>query len=398
MSEFLNHIVGMNKELEPLSEEYVMLYERMFAEESDVKNEICLLLSTIHKLILDNYEEMNERLPATEDSYKHFRAEPSRQLIKALNLLFYLQEYTNETQFSFDINEKYECLFRETLSFLKKAGGSEIPIGTEKVELPWRIPIVIAKSVITIKRDTSVHPNKKQIGNGSYANVYSYKDDYYNETFIVKTANKNLNAKELERFRNEFKIMNNLNSPYIVKVFTFDNEKNEYIMEHMDDTLYNYIQKNNDKLTRETRFSLVKQLLKAFKYIHKKNYLHRDISFTNILIKIYDDNTLVLKVADFGLAKDHSKNITAKSTEVKGSLNDPVLNTIGWENYRLIHEIYPLTWIVAFILTGRENLSRIDDKTLRDFIGMGMCPNSDERFQDVDEMYDAIKELEKKLK
>lgn len=398
MSEFSNHIFGMNKELEPLSKEYVMLYERMFAEESDVKNDICLLLSTIHKLILDNYEEMNKRLPATEDSYKHFRAEPSRQLIKAITLLFDLQEYTNETQFSFDIDEKYECIFRETLSFLKKEGGSEIPIGTEKVELPWRIPIVIAKSVIEIKRDTfSFHPKLKPIGNGSYANVYSYKDDYYKETFILKRANKNLNVKELERFRNEFKIMNNLNSPYIVKVFTFDNEKNEYIMEHMDDTLYNYIQKNNDKLNRETRFSLVKQLLKAFQYIHKKNYLHRDISFTNILIKIYDD-TLVLKVADFGLAKDHCKNITAKSTEFKGSLNDPSLNIIGWDNYRRIHEIYPLTWVVAFILTGKENLGKINDKTLKDFIHKGMCSNLDERFQDVDEMFGAIKELEKNLK
>lgn len=399
MSVFLNYIFGINKELEEFkSEKYVKLYEPIFAEESEEKNEICLLLSTIHELILDNYRAMNERLPAKDDSNRHFWAEQSRHLKKAITLLFDLQEKTDETIFSFYIDEKYENIFRETLSFLEENGGSTIPIGTKKVELPWKIPIVIKKSVIEIKRDTfSVHPKLKHIGNGSYANVYSYKDDVYNEKFIVKKANKNLNTKELERFRNEFEIMNNLNSPYIVNVFTFDYEKNQYIMEHMDDTLYNYIQKNNDKLTNETRFSLAKQLLKAFRYIHKKNCLHRDISFTNILIKIYED-TLVLKVADFGLAKDHSKNITAKSTEFKGSLNDPMLNTIGWENYERIHELYPLTWVVAFILTGKEKLWKIEHKELKDFIKKGMCEKLDERFQDVDEMYSAIQELEKKLK
>lgn len=39
----------------------------------------------------------------------------------------------------------------------------------------------------------------------------------------------------------------------------------------------------------DIRINIVNQLFKAFSYIHRKGYLHRDISLTNILLKKYDD-------------------------------------------------------------------------------------------------------------
>lgn len=71
-------------------------------------------------------------------------------------------------------------------------------------------------------------------------------------------------------------------------------------MEYMDFTLEKYIEKNNANLSYLQRKNIVKQILRAFDYIHKKGRLHRDISPKNILIKNYDD-TLVVKIADFGL-------------------------------------------------------------------------------------------------
>jgi len=62
------------------------------------------------------------------------------------------------------------------------------------------------------------------IGEGSYARVHKYKDEYYNRSFVIKKALKNFNEKELERFKREFEEMKKLNSPYVIEVYNFDEE------------------------------------------------------------------------------------------------------------------------------------------------------------------------------
>src|SRR5690625_5021143 len=96
--------------------------------------------------------------------------------------------------------------------------------------------------------------------------------------------------------------MKECNSPNIVEVYNYDENKNEYYMEYMDVTLDEYIQKNNTILSISKRIGIVRQILKAFQYIHSKQYYHRDISHKNILIKNFDDLDIV-KIADFGLIK-----------------------------------------------------------------------------------------------
>src|SRR5690625_6933421 len=44
--------------------------------------------------------------------------------------------------------------------------------------------------------------------------------------------------------------------------------------------------------------------------------------------------------------------MTSIDSDIKGYFNDPVLVTEGFSNYDLAHEIYALTRILFFILTG----------------------------------------------
>lgn len=125
----------------------------------------------------------------------------------------------------------------------------------------------------------------KQIGHGSYATVYSYTDSFYNRKFILKRANSNLNKKEPERFKQEYRQMAQLSSPYIVEVYHYDETRHEYIMEYMDCTLEDFIFNSAPKPNYLERRRMVNQTLNAFKYIHSKGLLHRDISPSNILIK-----------------------------------------------------------------------------------------------------------------
>lgn len=166
--------------------------------------------------------------------------------------------------------------------------------------------------------------------------MYSYIDPNYNIKIALKRALK-LSPKELERFKKEFETLKELNSPYIVKVYSYEEKKHEYIMECMDENVYDYIRKNNSKFYLEYRKNIIRQICKGLSYIHNKSLLHRDISLTNVFVKKYDDITVV-KIGDFGLVKLPNSTLTSSGTEFKGSLNDPDLINIGFDKYEMIHE------------------------------------------------------------
>ena len=133
------------------------------------------------------------------------------------------------------------------------------------------------------------------------------------------------------------------------------------------------------------------QLLKACKYLHEKKYLHRDLSPTNILIKVYDD-TLVVKIADFGLAKNPNNKLTTINTEFKGYFNDPNLKLEGFNNYSITHEIYALTMLIYFIATGKTNTNKIPNVKLNNLVKKGLGAKAN-RYKSIDELCNAYKNL-----
>lgn len=172
---------------------------------------------------------------------------------------------------------------------------------------------------IKLESQSNKHANLHLIGEGSYALVYYYKDDFYDKKIALKRAKKDLTSKELERFKREFDELKSFKSPYIIDVYSYNAENREYTMEYMDSNLYDFIRANNDKLTITKRKNYVYQVLKAFKYIHSKGRLHRDINPKNILIKIYDD-VPVVKISDFGLIKQEESTLTTVNTDFKDGL------------------------------------------------------------------------------
>lgn len=248
----------------------------------------------------------------------------------------------------------------------------------------------IISNEITIKEGNPIASYElKMIGEGSYANVYKYKDKFYGKEFVLKRAKKELLEKEIARFKREFEEMKNLRSPYIVEVYNYCDE-NEYVMEYMNYTLYEYINKNNDKFTFTQKKRIAYQALQGFKYIHSKELLHRDISPMNVLIKKYDDVDIV-KVSDFGLVKIPNSTYTSLNTEFKGWFNDPGLRIEGFNSYSMVHETYALTILLFFIMTGRENTSKtIKNRSLEQFLKKGINPIKSERYQNIDELIIAF--------
>jgi len=381
-----NYIESQYRELTgEINYEYIELYE------SFSHQKLQEIFSTIHHLFVTNYKSMNSRLPTSEYG-AHFWAEPSRSLIKAITILRGLQRTLNDSEYAFELDSYYENIVIQSEEFLSESGGSQLPANMEKIVLYYTLPIIHRLDAISLgnEHEKQRYANLKFIGEGSYAKVFSYFDPFYNRKFVLKRAKKELNEKELERFKQEYEQMKILSSPYVTDVFSFDDTKNEYIMEYMDFTLDKYYEKYNSQLSKEDRKGIAGQILRAFKYIHSKGLLHRDISPNNILLKMYED-VKVVKVSDFGLVKVPDNSLTTINTEFKGCFNDPSLVTEGFFNYGILHETYAITRLIYFVMSGKTNVSAIKDMKLESFVEKGLSTNLENRYKSVDEMILAIK-------
>lgn len=364
--------------------EFLGLYESVELES------LRSIFASIHKGFQRLFKTMNSRLPTSEYG-AHFWADSSRELLFFIEMTLGLHRTLKKSQYAFELEAYYYDLITKCDFFLSKSGGSTLPPNMEKVNLYYTEKIFILSDSRKINRDKSeFHAKLKLIGEGSYAIVYKFKDEFYNRYFVLKKAKINLNEKELERFKREFEEMNKLSSPYVVEVYSFDAHKNEYLMEYMDLSLDQYITKNNGVLNVATRKGMALQVLRAFRYLSSKGLLHRDISPKNILLKKYDD-IVVVKVSDFGLVKIPDSSLTSVNTEFKGYFNDPALITEGFDSYSFCHEVFALTKLIFYIMTGKANTGSIQDLNLRNFIDKGLNPDRNNRFQSIDEMIAVVK-------
>lgn len=164
----------------------------------------------------------------------------------------------------------------------------------------------------------------------------------------------------------------------------------------MDETIFEYIGHymgpNKHKLSLKKRKGIITQICRGLEYIHSKGLLHRDISLTNVFIKHYEDVDVV-KIGDFGLVKMPDSNLTSLQSELKGSLNDPDLINVGFSNYEMCHEIFALTRLCTFVLTGMATVQTLNDGAIKQFWAKGTSPNKAERFKSVAEIVSVVHQI-----
>lgn len=345
------------------------------------------IFSILHSNLNDLFEFLNYK----NGTNGHYNAENSRKLLDIIEQIRKLQaKLTNN--YCFEIDDYYKEIINRCGKFLTQSLGSTIPEGFPNIDIIEEKAIFVKTNNVEIQnlensRNTTLH----LIGSGSYAKVFRYQDPYYETKFAIKRANDKLSKVELERFKKEFKDLKALDSPFIIKAYTYNKEKNEYTMELADQTLQKFIRYNNNSLDFESKRNLIIQLLNAFEYIHNKGLFHRDVSYQNILIKKYDDRTYFIKVSDFGLVKRPESNLTRQGTEIKGSINDySDLVRVGFENYEIRHETYTIAKIIYFILTGREtNYLNEPIEPLKNFI-LKAIGDKENRFNSVVEMKEVL--------
>ena len=162
------------------------------------------------------------------------------------------------------------------------------------------------------------------IGIGAFSKTYltSKKDDpnkYATKVYDREEIDK---SEKMNNLRNEIMILQYLNHPNIVKFQDVKKSKKHYyiIMEYcnggeLSKALEKYINKYGKPFPEELVQHFMKQIISAFKYIHEKKIIHRDINLDNILLHFENEEDLknfdlmksTVKIIDFGFACKISK-------------------------------------------------------------------------------------------
>lgn len=178
-----------------------------------------------------------------------------------------------------------------------------------------------------------------QLGKGGFSKVYlgtRIEDDQRIAIKIVPLQHKNLKANDMiNKLNFEIEVMKNLNHPNIIKFYdAVKTDKHWFIITEYCNygTLDNVI-KYNEKMSKsksinfnreENTYYYLNQLKDALIYLRNLGYIHRDIKPTNVLLNKLSDlnetgetgfnesnksyhlnNNLIVKLSDFGLAKEY---------------------------------------------------------------------------------------------
>lgn len=153
------------------------------------------------------------------------------------------------------------------------------------------------------------------IGEGTYGQVYKAKDKDTGELVALKKVRLD-NEKEgfpITAIR-EIKILRQLIHCSVVNMKEIVTDKQDaldfkkdrgafyLVFEYMDHDLMGLLESGLVRFSEDHIKSFMKQLLEGLDYCHKKNFLHRDIKCSNILL----NNSGQIKLADFGLARLYS--------------------------------------------------------------------------------------------
>ena len=218
-----------------------------------------------------------------------------------------------------------------------------------------------------------------KLGEGTYASVYRISLPSNNKKYAVKKLKSN-SEDDIERFENEYKLMHTLNHPNLRKAYEYDKTNKQYLMDYVDYTLDDYIYSR--ALDENDKKDLIMQLCDGMIYLHQNGIMHRDLSFSNVMInESMTRPTLV--ISDFGLSKDIRNKKTNSFTQIKGTFFDPTLEKFN--QFNELNDIYSLANIINFIYYGKDVIVN-DGSKFSQVIKQCLDLNLENRIQSVEEL------------
>jgi len=139
------------------------------------------------------------------------------------------------------------------------------------------------------------------IAKGSYGVVFKGRVPDVKDTVAIKDIDI-IDSNVVEDWKKELMVMNQIQSPYVVEVYGYTNERNvvTIVMEFMTrGDLFTILHKNKENLSFLQRLRMARHCALGLVILHQHHIIHRDVKSLNILVT--DDYSC--KLTDFGCAK-----------------------------------------------------------------------------------------------
>lgn len=358
------------------------------------------LLELINKLFNYFPLESNIYLPMLAyeltGDYDYFspKSDGGKMLLFALQVLNHLTSGTelipnpNEEQIE-DILKGYHILF--------------CPDATKKTNRLWILDNEEG-------RDYQLIPLKK-IGEGSFAEVFRVFDPILKKELACKILfespsifmNNGVKGDDhYLRFKREVKFLKEKASHRnIIEISKIQlaNEPFLFTMPLADASLDEWLGLNPN-ISEDVRISIFKDILSGIAYLHDRKISHRDLAPHNILLFKESDGTIVVKVADFGLAKDKRSQSKSTGLFVNGygrvDYTAPEqLNSLKSADH--LSDIYSLGAMLYYLLSGRSPEERYRKTVTFQLIVMkAMEEDRAKRYQTTKELVDDINLIDRK--
>ncbi len=245
--------------------------------------------------------------------------------------------------------------------------------------------------------------------------IFSAKHTKTNAYVALKLFNAQDQA-ALEHFTCEVKILKKLNHPNIIRILGSGQLPNiAYIVtEFLEGVHLNRITPKDTGLPFKTLWPFIEQIGLGLIYIHQAHIAHLDLKPSNILLTNQENQSSLIKIIDFDIAKDTRavwKNADEKPWGTPGYIAPERILKTSKPDIR--SDIYSFGAVLAFLLTGHKpfdgetseqilvkQLNQLPDVMNKSYLGKSpdiqkiiaksMQKNPDDRFQNISEMMEAL--------
>ena len=235
---------------------------------------------------------------------------------------------------------------------------------------------------------------EKLLGEGSFGKVHLTKKEGDSKKYATKELDREeIDSSEAKKYLiNEIRILQSLNHPNIVKFVDIKKTKKHYyiMMEfcnggELSKNLEKYMMKNGTAFPEELVQHFMRQIIDAFKYIHGKKIIHRDVKLDNILLhfdneedkKNFNLMKAQVKIIDFGFSciyNDIKKSILGSPINMDPLILKKLTDSTGATRelgYDMSADIWSIGTICYEMLIGKSAFDSNDIKELSDKIEKG---------------------------
>lgn len=195
----------------------------------------------------------------------------------------------------------------ETGSFAQDSAGVELPPGT----------------VITQSKQYQI---VQRLGEGGMGKVYKVFDPIMNRYAALKMMKVDVPESEQRRFRQEARLCGTFMHPNLIRTLEVGTTREHglfwFAMEYLEGADLMGFLEAGQSLDFEFIRDVFKQVLEGLTHVHVRNFVHCDIKPANIFVATdqYDPNLRLVKLLDFGVARDLSR---PESHDGKRIMGDP---------------------------------------------------------------------------